>query len=71
LGVFTNKKLIFATAVSFLLQMAVVYLPFLQKVFKTEALGVFDWLLVLGISTFPFWAVEAWKAFLRNRKKVI
>jgi len=70
LGVFTNKKLIFATAVSFLLQMAVVYLPFLQKVFKTEALGVLDWFLVLGISTFPLWAVEAWKAFLRNRKKV-
>lgn len=71
LGVFTNKKLILATAVSFLLQMAVVHLPFLQKVFKTEALGVFDWFLVLGISSFPLWAVETWKAFCRNRKKAV
>ncbi|MCM8779255.1 MAG: calcium-translocating P-type ATPase, SERCA-type, partial [Candidatus Omnitrophica bacterium] len=31
IGVFTNKKLILATAVSFFLQMAVVYVPFLQK----------------------------------------
>ena len=68
LGVFTNKKLIFATIISFFLQMVVVYVPFLQKVFKTEALGIFDWFLVLGISSFPLWAVEAWKAFLRNKK---
>jgi len=61
LGLFTNKKLILATAISFLLQMAVVYVPFLQKVFKTEALGLFDWFLVLGISSLPLWAVEVGK----------
>jgi len=61
LGVFTNKKLVLATFVSFLLQMMVVYAPFLQKVFKTEPLGLFDWCLVLGVSSFPLWAMEAWK----------
>lgn len=61
LGVFTNKKLVLATFVSFLLQMMVVYTPFLQKVFKTKPLGLFDWGLVLGISSFPLWAMEAWK----------
>ncbi|MCX5706686.1 MAG: calcium-transporting P-type ATPase, PMR1-type [Candidatus Omnitrophica bacterium] len=66
LGIFTNKKLILANSVSFALQMAVVYVPFLQQVFKTEALGLFDWFLVIGISSFPLWAVEAWKA-LANR----
>ncbi|MFA6141852.1 MAG: calcium-transporting P-type ATPase, PMR1-type [Candidatus Omnitrophota bacterium] len=61
LGVFTNKKLVLATFISFLLQMAVVYIPFLQTVFKTEPLGLFDWVFVLGISSLPLWAMEAWK----------
>jgi Ca2+-transporting ATPase len=61
IGVFTNKKLILATGISFLLQMAVVYVPFLQGVFKTEALGVFDWFLVIIVSSFPLWAMEVYK----------
>jgi Ca2+-transporting ATPase len=61
IGLFSNTKLIFATGVSFGLQMAVVYVPFLQKVFKTEALGAFDWLLVIIISSFPLWAMEVYK----------
>ena len=67
IGIFTNKKLILATGVSFFLQMAVVYIPFLQKIFKTEALGIFDWVLVVGISSFPLWAMEIVK--LINRKR--
>ncbi len=67
LGILTNKKLIFATGISFVLQMAVVYLPFFQKIFKTEALGVFDWVFVLIVSSFPLWAVEIWKAVKQKR----
>jgi Ca2+-transporting ATPase len=61
LGVFTNMKLVLAVFVSFILQMAVVYAPFLQKIFKTEPLGLFDWVFVIGISSLPLWAMEAWK----------
>ncbi|MDP3791755.1 MAG: calcium-translocating P-type ATPase, SERCA-type [Candidatus Omnitrophota bacterium] len=61
LGVFTNKKLILAAFISFLLQMAAVYVPILQKVFKTEPLGLLDWTLVIVISSFPLWAMEIWK----------
>ncbi|MDP1852865.1 MAG: calcium-transporting P-type ATPase, PMR1-type [Candidatus Omnitrophota bacterium] len=68
IGLFTNKKLIFATAVSFSLQMAVVYMPFLQKVFKTEPLGLFDWFLVIAISSFPLWAMEIVKIANKKRK---
>ncbi len=68
IGVFTNKKLILATFISFLLQMAVVYTPFLQKVFKTQALGLFDWVFVLAISSFPLWAMEIYKAVVKNKK---
>ncbi|MFA5150730.1 MAG: calcium-transporting P-type ATPase, PMR1-type [Candidatus Omnitrophota bacterium] len=62
IGIFTNKKLLYATGISFVLLMVVVYVPFLQKVFKTDALGLFDWILVIGISSLPLWAMEAWKA---------
>ncbi|MFA5176554.1 MAG: calcium-transporting P-type ATPase, PMR1-type [Candidatus Omnitrophota bacterium] len=67
IGIFTNKQLLYATGISFILQMGVVYLPFLQKVFKTEALGLFDWVLVIGISSLPLWAMELWKT-VKNAK---
>lgn len=66
IGLFTNKKLILATSVSFFLQMSVVYIPFMQKVFKTEPLGMFDWFLVLIISSFPLWAMEIVKRKYRK-----
>jgi Ca2+-transporting ATPase len=66
IGVFTNTKLILATGVSFLLQMAVVYVPFLQKIFKTEPLGIFDWVLVIIISSFPLWAMEIFKSLQKR-----
>ena len=62
IGIFTNKKLILATATSFCVQMMVVYVPFLQRVFRTEPLGAFDWLLVVAISSLPLWAMEVVKA---------
>jgi len=61
LGVFTNSKLLLATGISFVLQMAVVYIPPLQRVFKTEALSLFDWVLVVGLSSMPLWAMELFK----------
>ena len=61
IGVFTNKNLVLATGLSFLLQMMVVYIPFLQTVFKTEPLAGFDWFLVVAISSFPLWAMEITK----------
>jgi Ca2+-transporting ATPase len=67
IGIFTNKKLILATATSFLVQMMVVYVPFLQRVFRTEPLGGFDWLLVVGISSLPLWAMEVVKALRLGR----
>ena len=69
-GVFTNKKLILATGISFLLQVAVVCIPFLQKVFKTAPLGVTDWFLIIGISSLPLWVMEAWKVIIRKEKIV-
>ncbi len=68
LGIFSNNRLVLATLVSFLLQIAVVYFAFFQKVFRTEALDMFDWLLVLVLSSFPLWAMELCKIFIRKKK---
>jgi len=67
IGFFSNPKLIGAICISFLLQMAVVYVPFLSKIFKTEPLGVFDWIMVVCVSSFPLWAMETVKALKRRK----
>ncbi len=69
IGFLSNKKLIIAVFISFLLQMAVVYIPFLQRIFKTEPLGVFDWVLAVLISSLPLWAGELFKV-LRIKQRV-
>jgi len=70
IGVLTNKKLVLATAGSFCLQMSVVYIPFLQNIFKTRPLGIFDWVLVVAISSFPLWAMEIVKKVNRRTNEL-
>ena len=69
LGFLTNSKLVYATLLSFALQMSVVYIPFLQTVFKTQPLGWFDWIMVLVISSFPLWAMEMVKLYKNISQK--
>jgi len=66
IGVFTNPKLIWATVISFLLQMMVVYVPFFRTIFKTEMLTTFDWCMVIAISSLPLWAMEIIKAITKQ-----
>jgi Ca2+-transporting ATPase len=42
LGLFSNKYLLFAIFASFIMQLAVIYTPFLQFIFGTVALGLSD-----------------------------
>ena len=69
IGIFTNKKLIYAALLSFSLQIAVVNISFFQKIFKTEPLSLLDWLFIALISSFPLWAVETGKMF-KNKKNI-
>ena len=66
IGFFTNQKLILAFLVSFMLQVGAVSLPWMKTIFKTEALTLIDWALVLVISSFPLWAMEIVKAVRRR-----
>ncbi|REK09094.1 MAG: cation-translocating P-type ATPase [Planctomycetota bacterium] len=65
IGLFSNMALLGSLALTFGLQLAVIYWPPLQRIFKTTGLGVDELLLCIGISTIVFWAVEAKKLFLR------
>jgi len=50
-GVFRNRALVLAVVLSFLLQLAVLYIPFLQPLFRTVPLNASDWLIILAIAS--------------------
>ena len=58
LGFFSNIRLLYAVLVSLVLQLSAVYVPALQAIFKTQNLGLVDWLLVLVLSSLPLWGME-------------
>ncbi|MBN1556908.1 MAG: cation-translocating P-type ATPase [Lentisphaerae bacterium] len=66
LGLFSNKPLLGAALLTVGLQMAVIYVPALNPVFKTAPLSAANLARVLGLSLIVFLAVEAEKA-LRGR----
>lgn len=70
IGILSNKPLIGAVLLTFALQMAVVYVPFLQKVFDTRPLPLVDLMVSLGLSTFVFIAVEVTK-WIERRKELV
>lgn len=69
-GLFSNKALLGAVLLTFALQMAVVYVPFMQEIFKTIGMSFADLTVSLALSTVVFWGVELEKWFLR-RKAVV
>ena len=42
-----NKKLVRVAGISFVIMLAIIYIPWLQSLFGTEALGVSDWIMAL------------------------
>lgn len=69
IGVFSNRPLIVAVIIAFVLQFVVNYTPFLQPVFKTEALTLNEFLLVGAASSIVFFAVELEKYISRRNGK--
>ncbi|MGQ9501047.1 MAG: cation-translocating P-type ATPase [Anaerolineae bacterium] len=62
----SNKAMLAAVLLTFVLQLAVVYVPFLQEIFHTVALPLEDLLISLVLSTVVFWAIELQKWGLRR-----
>jgi len=70
IGIFSNKPLIGAVSLALLIQIVITYTPFLQQIFKTEALTLKEFFLVGAASSLIFFAVEIEKVISRRRKSV-
>jgi P-type Ca2+ transporter type 2C len=66
---FRNSNLLFMACIStFLLQLAVIYLPFLQTTFETAPLGLGELLLSIALASLILFGVEIEKYFRRQRE---
>ena len=66
IGIFSNRALIGAVTLTFVLQLLVIYWPPLQQIFKTRSLAAAELFACLALSTIVFWAVELQKWWLRR-----
>ncbi|MDO9538317.1 MAG: calcium-translocating P-type ATPase, SERCA-type [Thermoplasmata archaeon] len=64
---FANPYLLVAVAVSAILQLMVIYVPYLSSIFQTMALPMYEFTLCVLVSSSVFFAVETEKA-IRRRK---
>jgi P-type Ca2+ transporter type 2C len=67
IGVFSNKPLLAAVSLTVLLQFVLLYVPLLQKVFKTQPLLASDLIRTVELASVIFCTVELEKWFLRRR----
>jgi Ca2+-transporting ATPase len=55
---FSNPWLWGALGLSVVLQLMVVYVPFLQEAFRTQALAPLDWLICVAVASSALWLME-------------
>ena len=67
LGIFSNKALIITVTLTFLMQLIIIYTPFLNRLFKLQPLTMKELALCVGISSAIFIAVEIEKWLRRSR----
>ena len=67
-GPFSNLPLLGAVLVTFVLQMAIIYIPVFQPIFRTHPLTLSELGITLALSLVVFVAVELEKVFKRSRK---
>jgi Ca2+-transporting ATPase len=65
-GLFTNRWLWAAIALSLVLQLLVVHVPFLNRAFATMPLSIGDWALCAAMASSVLWADELKKLLVRR-----
>jgi Ca2+-transporting ATPase len=68
IGFFSNRLMVGAVALTFVLQLALIYVPFLQSVFSTEPLTISQLAICLAASVIVFFVVEIYKYISVRRK---
>jgi Ca2+-transporting ATPase len=66
IGPFANRSMLGAVALTIVLQLLVVYLPPLQRLFETVALTPLQLLITVALGSLVFWAAELEKLLLRK-----
>jgi Ca2+-transporting ATPase len=66
-GPLSNKPLLGAVALTFVLQLLAIYAPLFQRFLETEALPLADLAIAVALSTIIFWAVEIEKWLTRRK----
>jgi P-type Ca2+ transporter type 2C len=66
-GLLTNKPLLGAVILTFVLQLLAIYLPFFQDFLETKALPIADFVIAVALSTLIFWGVEVEKWLARRK----
>lgn len=69
-GLFSNKLFNWAVSLSLVGQLLVIYFPWLQEVFQTEALGFYDLVGLIMLCSTVFWADEARKWWKYGQKRL-
>jgi Ca2+-transporting ATPase len=67
IGLLSNKPLLGAIILSFIFQMATIYVPFLNPIFKTKPLDIDELFISLGLASIVFFAVEVEKWWKRKK----
>jgi Ca2+-transporting ATPase len=67
LGLLSNTPLLGAVMLTVLLQLLIIYVPFLQPIFRTEALSIGELATAVVVSSSVFWLVEIEKWVKRRR----
>ena len=67
LGLLSNRMFNYAVGGSLFGQAMVIYFPLLQRVFQTEALGLFDIVRLLVVASSVFWVDEGRKFYRRRQ----
>lgn len=70
IGVFSNKILVGAAALSFALLAFVIYVPFMRTVFDTVFLTWNDWAVILMFCIIPFASGEMYKVIKQKMQKI-
>ena len=66
-GLLSNKPMLGAVAIGIVTQLALVYVPFLQRIFKTEAMSPTHLAMAVGAALVIIVTAEIWKFWMRTR----
>jgi len=68
-GILSNRPLLGAVLLTFVLQLAVIYIPFLNPLFRTQPLGLAELAICVAVSGSVFAAIEIDKYRIRKRMR--